>query len=202
MSGGGIDQAIKLPPATLSRTYGALVVTAFDPHPASNGLYFSDEGTVAGALGPVADDFLSPSGPDIHVSISGLAAGLYSMTTYHHRPLAASANPIVAITVDTGAGPQTVASNVPISVGLAPSSVSSATFQFTADGANDVEIAVQGGALSFPLPLNGFSLSLVPEPTGAILLAIGGGLGGCACLGRKLRRRRTALSAPGRAGVR
>jgi hypothetical protein len=187
--GGGTDAAIKLPPSTLSQTYGAIGVTVFDPHPASNGLYFGDEGTVnSGALSEVADDYVNPSGPELHLTLSGLAAGLYGMTTVHHRPLGASVNSINGIAVDTGSGPQSVASNVPISFGLTPPSISKVSFQFTADGTNDVEVAFQGGM--FPAPLNGFILIPIPEPASAALLAVGGGLIAAACLRRKLRSRR------------
>jgi len=173
---GTYDQAAKLPPPTLAKSFGAIDVTVFDPEPASNGLFFLDEGTVSGVVGPLADDFLASSGLDLYVALSGLSAGLYGMTTYHHRPLGTVVKTFPGITVDTGTGPQAVATDVPVSIGLSPSSVSSATFQFTADGTNDVVVVIQGEPASFPLPLNGFSLVQIPEPSSAILLAIGAGL--------------------------
>jgi hypothetical protein len=168
------DQAVKVPPPTLTRTFGTIDVTVFDPTPATNGLFFTDEGTVAGVVGPLADDFLSFSSGDLQVALSGLPAGPYSMTTYHHRPLGTVVNTFTGITVDTGIGPQAVATDVPVSIGLSPSSVSSATFQFTTDGTNDVVVVIQGGPGSFAL--NGFSVVEIPEPSSAILLAIGAGL--------------------------
>jgi hypothetical protein len=191
LSGGGIDQATKLPPATLTRIYGAISVTASDPHPASNGLFFADEGTVvAGALEAVVDDFVYPSGPDLHVTLSGLAAGLWGVSTFHHRPLATAADTLDGITVDTGGGPQTVATDVPISFGLTPSSLSKKSFQFIANGTDDVVIVIQGRIGLFPMPLNGFLLIAIPEPSSTLLAVLGAGLASSACLRRSWRRSR------------
>jgi hypothetical protein len=190
---GGIDLAIKDSPWTLTRTFGSISVTVSNPDPGTNGLFFADEGTVdAGAAGPLVEDYVFASGPDLQLTLSGLSAGIWGMSTFHHRPLSSSVVNISAITVDTGGGPQSVATNVPISIGLSPSSVSKRSFQFFADGTSDVTIVMQGVGI-LPMPLNGFLLVAIPEPSSTILAVLGAGLAASACLRRSCRR-----SKPGR----
>ncbi len=180
---GSFDRAILYPPMA-SETYAAATLTIHDNLTVmGNGIVFDDAGTVAGPLGPLLDDYLFPTYSDMYFELSGLAAGTYWMTSYHHNPMAAAVGMFAGITVDTGSGPQSVATDVPISIGFAPESISTATFEFTADGVNDVVVIFQNG--SSQATINGFTLSLVPEPSGAILLALGAGAVACALLRRR-----------------
>ncbi len=172
-----LDRYFLYPPVA-SQTYAAATVTVHDnPMVMANGIIFDDAGTVAGPLGPLVDDYLFPSFSDIFIELSGLAAGTYSMTTYHHQAGATAVATFAGITVDTGTGAMSVATDVPISIGFTPESISSATFQFTADGVNDVVVEFLNGQDPPSLAVvNGFTLSQIPEPGGAMLLAIGMGL--------------------------
>ncbi len=181
----------RLYPPLITKTFGSIQVTVSDPFPVSNGLFFVDEGTVSGTYGKLAEDFVVPSGLDLQVSLSGLAAGSYSMTTYHHRPSLTSQYNLKGITIDTGTGAVQVAQNVPVSIGYSPSSVGSAVFQFSADGVNNVVMTVQGNSVTTAGLLNGFEVradetSAVPEPSSALLMGVGA-LGLLIC---RIRRRR------------
>jgi hypothetical protein len=186
------DQAVLPPPGpggtpTITMTFGSIDVTLSDPGPGSNGLIFVDDGSVSGGLGMLAEDYVIPSGLNLRVNLAGLPAGSYLMTTYHHLPQATTENTLNGIAVDNGSGTQTVAQDVPVSIGFAPTTVSSSTFQFDADGSNDVLVTVRGRSFSTVRGvLNGFEVSAVPEPSTCVLFAFGA-LG---LLGSQLRRRR------------
>ena len=164
------------PPIT--RTFGLIGVTVTDPS-GSNGLIFVDDGTVNGTYGKLIEDYVIPSGLNLRVTISGLAAGTYSMTTYHHIPTLSSQQSLTGITVDTGTGATTVAQDVPVYNGFSPTSIGSANFEFSADGTNNVVMTVQGRSFTTVSGvLNGFELSAqdasaVPEPSSALLMSFG-----------------------------
>jgi hypothetical protein len=187
------DQAVLQPPfpgasPTITKTFGSIGVTVSDPGPASNGLIFVDEGTVNGSYGKLAEDYVIPSALNLRVSLSGLAAGSYLMTTYHHIPSLSNQYNLTGITIDTGTGASTVATNVPVSIGYSPTSIGSAAFQFTADGSHDVVMTVKGNSFSTVRGvLNGFEVSSVPEPSTALLA----GLGVLGLVGRRIWRRST-----------
>jgi hypothetical protein len=194
------DQARLAPPTpggtpTITKTFGSIGVTVADPSPTSNGLYFVDEGTVIGAYGELAEDFVIPSGLNLRVTLSGLAAGTYSMTTYHHIPSLSAQQSLTGITVDTGSGATTVAQNVPVYNGFSPTSIGSANFEFSADGTNNVVMTVRGRSFSTVSGvLNGFELSsqdasAVPEPSSVVLMSVGA-LG---LLLHQIRRRRNVV---------
>lgn len=146
----------------------------------------------------------------ITLTLTGLPADVYSMTSYHHDVENMNSFFTVEVSVDGGAnysapmngrmtnslGTGTPAENV-VPAGTAPNVAggdpadltSTMTYGFTADGTNDVVLRYT------PLPpgdttpvhqmffgMNGFELDQVPEPSAGIL-----GLVGFACL---LRRRR------------
>jgi hypothetical protein len=180
------------PPIT--RTFGSIGVTVTVPG-GSNGLIFVDDGTVNGTYGKLIEDYVIPSGLNLQVTLSGLAAGTYSMTTYHHIPTLSSQQSLTGITVDTGTGSTTVAQNVPVYNGFSPTSIGSANFEFSADGTNNVVMTVQGRSFTTVSGvLNGFELSAqdasaVPEPSSTLLM----GFGVLGFLLHRVRRRRNLV---------
>lgn len=157
--------------AQITRTFGSIGVTVSDPFSSSNGLYFYDWGTIDVPYGRLAEDLVYPSGLDLYVTLSGLAAGLYSMTTYHHFPSFSNQYSLEGITIDTGTGATMVAQNVPVSTGYSPTFIGTASFQFLADGSHDIVMTVHGDSLSTVRGvLNGFEVSSVPEPSTVLLL--------------------------------
>lgn len=176
-SGANGDGFVIVPPLpSATRTFGTLSVAVSDGHPSSNGLFFSDFGTIDHMLGPLADDFVASSG-DLVLAIDGLSAGLYEMTTYHHYFGLTDQRFIGEILATSNGEMTSVAAHVPISIGASPQFVSSATFQFLSDGTNETEVVFKHEPpLGVPL-LNGFSITRVPEPStvilaGAILLLV------------------------------
>ena len=152
-----------------TRTFGGIEVRLAGT---ANGPTLYDFTTdVSGPLGDLLEDVVQVVTGNLTVQLSGLNAGEYSMTTYHHFASNASAANPFSITVDTGAGATTVATDVPTSFGFAPSTISTETFQFTANGTDPVLITLVGGGTfgdnAINPVLNGFELSTVdavPEP--------------------------------------
>jgi hypothetical protein len=120
---------------------------------------------VSDPQGDLLEDVAQVVQGNLTVQLSGLNAGTYLMTTYHHfGDNTASANPF-SITVDTGAGAATVATDVPTSFGFDPSTISTETFQFTANGTDPVLLTLVGGGgagdQAISPVLNGFEVSTV-----------------------------------------
>ncbi len=142
-----------------------------------NGATFFDFATdVTHALGDLLEDGVGVIEADLILTLKGLPAGAYQTTTYHHNAGVANAGLPFSILVNNSSGETTAATNVPVTLGFTPASVSSATFQFTATGLNNVVIRFHGGG-DFQNPinpfLNGFTLVPVPEPSSWLLLVLG-----------------------------
>jgi hypothetical protein len=123
--------------------------------------------TTAPDLGNLVEDFVFARNGPLTVTLSGVPAGPYSMTTYHHDPVFGgyTAGPITVNGTEVSGG------GVPITNGFGaagPVTPSSRTFDFTATGGDVVLVFAEGDNGSNPI-LNGFSLTAVPEPAAAAL---------------------------------
>lgn len=165
----GTDPPLTKPPS-ITKTYDGIAVTVAAVLSASNGVPFYDYGDVSGTLGDLAEDFVASYDHALTLTFSGLTAAEYEITTYHHRPVLPTPNIINSISVDTGSGYNDVVHDLDISDGFDPATVSSATFQWTANGTDDVTILF--ASENNGLPLNGFELREVPEPSSILLFAM------------------------------
>jgi hypothetical protein len=144
-----------------------------------NGLAFYDGPDVAGPLGDLAEDGAYVVDDDLTLRFTGLPAGTYQMTMYHHYASQTVAPP--PFDIYAGSSPEVlVAADVAVSSGYNPSSITTSSFLVTTDGlgllvrldGQFVPVAQQ----SIPVYLNAFTLINVPEPGSACLLVSGAGL--------------------------
>lgn len=154
-------------------------------------LFLMDQRIEAGgSLGDLVEDVAAALTGDLTITLTGLPAGAYAWTSYHHLPqLDFNWFGPFDISVDTGAGLVTKAS------GVAPNSLGTPTqadFGFKVGSSGAALIRLHSNS---PLPsvvfLNGFSLVPVPEPSAWILLASGM----AALVLRQAGRRRYATAA-------
>lgn len=125
----------------------------------------------------LVEDFVFARNGPLTLTLSGLSAGEYTMTTYHHDPQFGgyTAGPIA---VDTGAGPTEVAGGgVAVTTGFgdaaSPVTPSSRTFGFITTG-GDVNIIFNENPDTAQNPtLNGFVLDVIPEPGTGLLALLG-----------------------------
>ena len=121
-----------------------------------------------GALGDLAEEFAA-CGTDLALTFSDLRAGFYSVTTYHHDQVfttpaypAHTSVGIASITVTSGGGTSTVVTNDIVSAGQTEPP-NAATFQFSANGVDDVVVTFKDRVGGNPV-LNGFVLEeIIPD---------------------------------------
>jgi MYXO-CTERM domain-containing protein len=141
----------------------------------------------------LGEDFVKNNAGDITLTLTGLLAGEYEMTTYHADPdntqssvievFVSDANGFDILAADTGnAGTAFGGVNGLTAGGL---DGTAASFTFVSDGINPVSIRLNGTGGDTEVPLNGFSLSRtdIPEPASAML-----GMLGLAALAARRRR--------------
>lgn len=156
--------------STLSRTITGIGIDIQAPD-TNGGLYTDFTAGVSGPVGDLAEDGLIAFRSDILLDLSGLPAGFYRMTTWHHVVSPSSAVDQFDIVVTPGSSPsQTVASNVRWSSGSNPASVTNVNFHFNLGAGDDLRVRFDsiGGALT---ALNGFRLTAIPEPSTSWMLA-------------------------------
>ena len=144
---------------------------------------FRDRGDVTEVFGDLAEDFFHAA-DSIKVTLTGLAAGTYIFTSWHHDSdyTQSSAN------IDVSGN--MLASNILATTGKIPSSIGSRNFYFTSTGTGTDIISfieqnsVRNGVSS--VILSGFSVESVPEPAALALMGLG-------LLGLCLSRRRKIL---------
>jgi len=125
----------------------------------TNANVFRDRGDVAHPLGDLAEDFFARQ-DDMTLTLPDLAAGRYSITTYHHD--ATVDHDLIGVLLTDA---NNVAKNLGLTVdqttGTSPADIASLAFNFEADGANDVVIQFfEVNSLGTPsIVFNGFDLS-------------------------------------------
>jgi hypothetical protein len=165
------DADLQLVSGSVSRTFSGITVSV-----SGTGLLtFYDLEDVDHTLGNLLEDFAVVLGGDLTLTLSGLSAGAYSMTSYHHVPVADKADTF-AMTLDSGSGASTIFTEVSTSFGTSnPDPITTRTLQFTASGVDPVRLTLVGGSEVRPV-LNGFELTrldAVPEPGSLMLLGVG-----------------------------
>lgn len=169
--GGGLTQR-------QSRTVDGIEIAIWGT---ANGPTFHDHGDVSGSHGDLVEDVVRVVQGNLQVDLVNVPEGTYAITTYHHFAALSEPAPLFDIALRTDAGEfLTAASGVATSFGFSPSSISTQSVMFAANGTDTVSIRLVGGGdypdLINPI-LNGFTISVVPEPsTGAVAgLAIASG---------------------------
>ena len=129
------------------------------------------------ALGDLADSWFGNQGGNTTLTLTGLEAGTYQMTTYHHD--AEGQQGTFNVLVD---GDEVLADITNTTGTLSPGdSIATADFSFTADGTNPVVLTYEMTD-SWTI-VNG--MTLIPEPASLALL----GAGGLVLLSRRNRQR-------------
>jgi len=140
-------------------------------------------GPFAGQNELLSDMVLRNAGGTMTLTLADLGAGLYDITTYHHSP--SSGGGTIDINLTDANGSSSVGTGIPVSNGTSPASISTVSFQFESNGSS-VAIDFVGGSGAQHASLNGFELTLVPEPSTFALSALGL-LGLLACGQRRKR---------------
>lgn len=164
----------------LSGTIGGVVVTIATA-PASNGLTYFDSVAEMPDVGDISGDLTEDGvrgfdggGPAITVTLSGIAAGIYELTTFHHDSLAATGNSnSFDVDVDGGNGFIEIADSILASSSSTPGSITTVVGTFVATG-GDIVFRIDADSASLPVTMNGFSLSAVPEPSALGFFMISG----------------------------
>ena len=167
----------------LSETFGSHTVTLTSGRP--DGVFqFRDRGDVSPfSLGDVVEDQAGVEDNDIILTIEGLAAGEYMMTTFSHDAIyGAIGRDMHSVTVDDADGSRVVATGVEITKGAdpflgnsnAPRAVPSMlTFTLSSNG-GPITITFDGSpAGGISTNLNGFYILPIPEPSSVVLLGLG-----------------------------
>lgn len=147
-----------------------IVPAGSEDHPPE--LFLMDStGEGAGGLGDLIEDVAAALSGDLTIALSGLPAGAYQWTSYHHMPQL-EFNWLGSFDIYAGGGP------IPKVSGLFPTSgfnsAAEASFTFTVNGSGNVVLRLHSNdSLPSVVFLNGFSLMPIPEPSTWILFAIG-----------------------------
>jgi len=153
----------------------------------TNANVFRDRGNVTHPLGDLAEDFFAHQN-NMTLTLSNLAAGDYSIITYHHDATVDHDFIGVLLTDANNTGTD-LGLTVDQTTGTSPADLATLDFSFEADGVNDVAIQFyEVNNLGTPsIVLSGFELrssGVIPEPS---TLAIWVGLLGLAWYGRGRR---------------
>lgn len=149
--------------------------------------HFRDYGTITGPLTGMndllADSVLRNATGTMRLTLGGLEAGLYDLTTYHHSSYNSNRTPF-DVRLHDALGERLIFQGALTSAGTAPADFSFLDFSVVSDGTNPVWLEFTGGDVAAQMALNGFELN-VPEPATLGLLALASG-----ALGGYIRRRR------------
>jgi hypothetical protein len=123
----------------------------------TSGVEWFDRGDVSGTQGNLVEDGVkSPFG--LQLVLRGLEAGRFQIKTYHHDATVTQGT-IDIFVDDVGRTNAQVADEVRVSKGTSSPTVTSSTFELTADGTNDVRIYLRQGAVAGQPLINGFELN-------------------------------------------
>ena len=175
------DAADKTNPSQSFDEFGGFTATFTEALEGGNGSIDARIRTaVSGPRGNLLEDAFK-DGFGLKMTIEGLDAGLYQLTTYHHdnntgNEFRGSLDIVVS---DAEGGDRLVADELMQTYGDTDENYASATFLITADGANDVVVRFLNGDVTAEegneteIWLNGFTVTAVPEPGIAATLVAG-----------------------------
>jgi hypothetical protein len=155
---------------------------AFRPGPSGletpNFLGSRDRPTFQGQPDDLLRDFVFAEGAEgtfLHLTMSGLPAGTYRMTTWHYDSFFGSTAPAATMQIEVGdkqAG--AIAAATTVVVDNFPLGTSPQVFEFQVDSSNSVkEIVFRSDNQFHRARLNGFALVRIPEPCTCLLLLAG-----------------------------
>ena len=107
----------------------------------------------------LSDEVMSDAGGTITITLGGLLAGQYSISTYHHASQHGGNTTYNLKATDASGANRVIASNMTSSAGQYPSSINKKTFDLLSNGANEVHLVVgPGGSNGNHMVVNGFDL--------------------------------------------
>lgn len=179
-------------PATMSydtpvANGGNLTVTIATDNSATHSLDFRDRGAVTytdpdlGSIGSLLQDQVKNQNGDLILTLTGLAAGQYEMTSWHHDQSGGATNNILNILVSDAVGlGRDVADGLVVSGGSTPALATHATYSIFSNGVDPITITFHNADTNGDLetPLNGFQIQAIPAPAalpaGLALLGLAG----------------------------
>ena len=119
---------------------GGSVTVIVDSENTANSIDFRDRGdATSGVIGDLVEDHVKNQNGGVWLTLQGLEAGQYRMTSWHHDGSSGAAGNLIDIVVNDAQGSgRLLVDDLATTGGLTPASVASATYLFWADGANDV----------------------------------------------------------------
>ena len=129
-----------------------------------------------GTLGDLIEDQFKSQSNGVELTLDGLEAGIYKMTSWHHDGGFGAAGNLIDIRVtDALRTDELILSGLVTTGGLTPSTVANATYTIYSDGINPITILFDDANTNgdHETALNGFELFLIPEPASMATLAAG-----------------------------
>lgn len=135
-----------------------------------------NRGDASGSLGNLIEDHFKSQSNGMELTLDGLKAGIYELTTWHHDGGGGATGNLIDIFVTDALGAlRQVVDGLVTTGGLAPSNIASATYTIYSDGINPITILFDDATASdHETALNGFQLLVIPEPATMSMLALGG----------------------------
>ena len=170
---------------------GGDVTVTIDAEVASQNIDPRNRGDNSGSLSALLEDHFKSQNSGISLTIEGLEAGIYEMTSWHHEGggtgTTGGAGNLIDIFVTDAQGTLRQVIDDLITSGGNLSSVdpSYAVYRIYSDGINPITILFDDASpTDHETVLNGFQLLFIPEPASMSMLALGGLM-----LARRSRRR-------------
>jgi len=136
-------------------------------------------GAFAGESPLLSDMVLRNANGEMTLTFEDLLPGVYDIEMFHHSSQYGGGSFDIKLT-DSLRTDRLMLTDVPVSDGTNPSSISTTMLRFVTDG-SPVRIDFLGGSGGEHLSLNGFVLTIVPEPSTLLVWSLFAGLGiGCA----------------------
>ena len=142
---------------------------------------FRDRGDVSGSVGDIIEDQIKAQNSGIELTIEGLEAGVYKMTSWHHDANGATGgaaeNQIDIFVTDALGALRQVIDDLATTGGTNPGTVADPSYAIYSNGVDPITIFFDNVGVGNNNPneivLNGFQLLVIPEPASMAMLAAG-----------------------------